>query len=89
MTGPVKDVQRGEQGRGAVPPVILRLHGGLPRLHRHAFPRPPERLDLRLLVDRQHRHLVRRIHVQPRGGLKNLQRNLVERTSQWWRISIR
>ena len=62
---PVQDVHRGEQRRGSVPLVLVRHRRGPSRLHRQRFLRPPERLDLRLLVDRENHRPVRRIHVQP------------------------
>ena len=62
---PVQNVHRGEQRRGAVPLVVVRHRRGPSRLHRQRLLRPPERLDLRLLVDRENHRMVRRIHVQP------------------------
>ena len=61
----VQGVQRGEQGRGSVPLVVVRHRRGPLLLHRQTLLRPPHCLNLRLLVDRQHHHPVRRIHVQP------------------------
>ena len=50
---PVQNVQRGEQRRGTVPLVLVRHRRGLSRFHRQTLLRPPERLDLRLLVDQK------------------------------------
>ena len=61
----VHGVQRSEQGRGSVPLAVVRRRGGPSRLHRQALLRSTERLDLRLLVDRQYDRLARRVHVQP------------------------
>src|SRR3984957_13008258 len=60
----VEDVQRGEQGRGAVALVIVR-HGAEPTLlQRQARLGAVEGLDLGLLVDRQHDGVGRRIDIE-------------------------
>ena len=50
---PIQNVQRGEQSRDTVPLLVERHRRGLPRLSRQPFLRPPECLDLRLLVDQK------------------------------------
>ena len=49
---PSQGVQGGEQSCGSVSLVVVRHPRGQSRLHWQALPRPVERLDLRLLVDR-------------------------------------
>lgn len=61
----IQDLQGSEQGRGSGLLVIVYHRCGLSVLHRQALPRPPERLNLRLLVNRQHHRPIRRFHVQP------------------------
>ncbi len=58
-------VQRGEQRGGAVALVVVRHRPALAGLQRQAGLGAVERLDLALLVDRQHHRVARRVHVQP------------------------
>ena len=63
--GAVEHVERGEQGGGAVALVVVG-HGAEPALlHRQAGLGAVERLDLALLVDRQHDGVRRRIDIEP------------------------
>ena len=63
--GAVEHVERGEQRGGAVALVVVG-HGAEPALlHRQAGLGAVERLDLALLVDRQHDGMGRRIDVEP------------------------
>ena len=57
----VENVERGEQRRRAVPLVVM---PGAALLHGQAGLGAVERLDLRLLVDRQHHRMSRRIDIQ-------------------------
>jgi len=59
------DVQGGEQVQRAVAHVIVRSPLGLPDVHRQDRLRALERLNLRLLVEREHGGVRRRIHVKP------------------------
>ena len=52
------DVQRGEEIERAIPDVVVRATLRLPEVHRQDRLRALERLDLGLLVDREH-HGVR------------------------------
>ncbi len=61
----LQNVQRGEQRGGAVA-LVIRGHGGGPvRLHRQTQLGPVKRLDLAILVDRQHQRVLGRVHVAP------------------------
>jgi hypothetical protein len=60
-----EDVESGEQGRGAVPFVVVGHCAGAPLLHRQARLGAVERLDLALLIDRQDDGVVRRIDIEP------------------------
>jgi hypothetical protein len=63
--GPVEDVERSEQGRGAMALVVVR-HGAEPALfQRQARLGAIESLDLALLVERQHDGVGRRIEIEP------------------------
>jgi len=67
---PVVDVERGEQGRDAVPQVVVGAplgHPGHPGHHRQDRLGPVQGLDLRLLIDAQHHCLLRRVVVEPDG----------------------
>ena len=56
----VEDVERGEQGGGAIALVVVR-HGRLaPALQRQPWLHAIQRLDLALFVDRQHDGMIRR-----------------------------
>jgi hypothetical protein len=57
-------VERGEQGRRAVPVVVMRPALDLSRLHRQERLRAIEGLNLRLLIDTEHRRVRRGIQVQ-------------------------
>jgi len=54
-------VERGEQGRGPVPFVVVRHGPGAAFLQRQARLRSIERLDLAFLVDRQNQGSFRRV----------------------------
>ncbi len=60
-----RDLQRGEQRRGAVPDVVVRAPLGQPGLHRQHRRGPVQRLDLRLLIHAQNDRVLRRRQVQP------------------------
>ena len=61
----VEDVERGEQGRGAVALVVVRPGAGLAWLQRQAGLGAVERLDLALLVEREDQAVGGRIDIQP------------------------
>ena len=54
-------VQRGEQGGGAVPFVVVSDALDVPEAHRQQRLRPLQCLHLAFLVDTQHQRLIRRI----------------------------
>jgi hypothetical protein len=59
------DVERGEQVRGAVPNVVVRaLLADIERDRQHRL-RSVQRLDLRLLINRQDHRAARRLQVEP------------------------
>ena len=60
----IEHVERGEERRRAVPFVIMGHGAGAALLHRQAGLGAVERLDLRLLIDRQHHGMGRRIDIQ-------------------------
>ena len=74
--GPVEHAERGEQGRGAVPLVVMRHHLAAPGFDRQSGLGAVERLDLALFIDRQHHRMGRRIDLRvrpmagPRAGSK-------------------
>src|SRR5439155_8242305 len=57
-------VERGEQGRRAMALVVMRPAFHLAGLHRQQWLRAIEGLDLRLLIDAEHRRMCRGIQVQ-------------------------
>jgi hypothetical protein len=59
------NVERGEQGHGAVAEVIMRHPFGIAQAHRQYRLGTLQRLDLALLVDTQDQRFVRRIEVKP------------------------
>src|SRR5215472_11641423 len=61
----VEHAERGEQGGGAVPPVIVRHGLAAPRFDRQSRLRAIEGLDLALFVNRQHNRMGRRIDIEP------------------------
>ena len=61
----VEHVERGEQRGGAVALVVVGHGAGAALLHRQAGLGAVERLDLALLVDRQHDGMGRRIDIEP------------------------
>ena len=63
--GAVEHAERGEQGGGAVPLVIVRHGLAAPGLDRQSRLGAVERLDLALFVDRQHHRMGRRIDIEP------------------------
>ena len=62
--GAVEHVERGEQRRGAVALVVVGHGAGAALLHRQAGLGAVERLDLALLVDRQHDGVGGRIDIE-------------------------
>src|SRR6201993_2605938 len=58
------DIERGEQRRRAVALVVVGHRSGPPLLHRQSRLRAIERLDLALLIDREHERAVRRGKVE-------------------------
>ena len=63
--GAVEHVEGGEQGGGAVALVVVGHGAEPPLLHRQAGLGAVERLDLALLVDRQHDGMGRRVDIEP------------------------
>ena len=63
--GSVEDVQRREERRRAMPLVVVGHGAGATLLQRQAGLGAVERLDLALLVDRQHDGVRRRVDVEP------------------------
>ena len=63
--GAVEDVQRGEERGRAVPLVVVGHRAGAALLQRQAGLGAVERLDLALLVDREHDGVRRRVDVEP------------------------
>ena len=61
----VEQAEGGEQGGDAVPLVIVGHRLAAPRLDRQSGLGAVERLDLALLVDRQHHRMGRRIDIEP------------------------
>src|SRR5580700_1098108 len=59
------DVERREQGRRSVSLVVVGHRAGAALLQRQSRLRAIERLDLALLVDREHQPLVRRVEIKP------------------------
>ena len=78
--GAVEDVQRGEQRGGAVPLVVVGHRAGAALLHRQAGLGAVERLDLALLVDREHDGVRRRVDDRARR-----RRAAWRRTADRWR----
>ena len=62
--GAVEDVEGGEQRGGAVALVVVGHGAGAALLHGQAGLGAVERLDLRLLVDRQHHGMGRRVDIE-------------------------
>ena len=60
-----RHVEGGVQIRGPVSLVVVRQRPAPARLHGQARLRAVERLDLRLLVDREHQRVVGRVQVEP------------------------
>ena len=60
----VEHVQRREQGRRAVPDVVVRHGAGPALLDRQSRLGPVQRLDLGLFVDREHQAVRRRIEIE-------------------------
>ena len=79
--GAIEHAERGEQGGGAVPLVIV-CHGlAAPGLDRQSGLGAVEGLDLALFVDRQHHRMRRRIDIEPDnvgelGGKAGIARSL-------------
>ena len=59
----VEDVEGSEQGGGAVALVIMGHRTATAALHRQPRLGAVERLDLALLIDRQHQGMLRRIDI--------------------------
>src|SRR5215471_11699844 len=58
-------IERSEQRRGAVAPVIVGYRCRAALLQRKAQLGAIQRLNLALFVDAQHQHSIRRVHVKP------------------------
>ncbi len=63
--GAIEDVEGGEQGGGAVALVVMGHGAGAALLQRQAGLGAVKRLDLALLVDREHHGMGRRVDVEP------------------------
>jgi len=63
--GAVEHAERGEQGGGAVPLIVVRHGLAAPGLDRQSGLGAVERLDLALFIDRQHHGMGRRIDIKP------------------------
>ena len=63
--GAIQHVERREQRRRAMAGVVVGQRGGLTLGQRQARLGALQRLDLRLLIDRQHQGMLGRVHVQP------------------------
>jgi hypothetical protein len=61
----VEYTERGEQGGGAVPLVIVRHRLAAPGLDRQSRLGAVEGLDLALFINRQHHGMGRRIEIKP------------------------
>ena len=75
----IQDVQRGEQRGGAVPLVVMGHCAGASLLHRQPGLGAVERLDLALLVDRQHDGMSRWIDIQANDVRELLQEAWIRR----------
>ena len=64
MDRPVEDIKRGEQGGCAVALIVVSECPAPARFDRQAWLGAIERLDLRLLVDREHQTMGRRVDVE-------------------------
>src|ERR1700758_5060780 len=64
------DIQRSEQGGCAVALVIVRHGGASTLLYRQSGLRTIQRLDLALLIHRQHQRVLRRVEIKPNDGLQ-------------------
>jgi hypothetical protein len=62
---PVEHAEGGEQGGGAVVLVVVRHRLAAPGLDRQSGLGAVERLDLALLVNRQHHGVGRRVDIEP------------------------
>ena len=63
--GAVEHAERGEQGGGAVPLIVVRHGLAAPGLDRQSGLGAVERLDLALFVEREHHSVGRRIDIEP------------------------
>ena len=61
----VEDIERGKQGGCAVPDVIVGHRPGPAPLERQTWLCAVERLNLRLLVDRENQTVARRVEIEP------------------------
>src|SRR6516165_9501638 len=61
----VEIIERGEQGQGAVPYVIMGLGADVANAQRQTRLRALERLALRFLIAAQHQGLLRRVQIRP------------------------
>src|SRR6516225_1471061 len=61
----VEIIERGEQGQGAVPYVIMGLGADVANAQRQTRLRALERLALRFLIAAQHQGLLRRVQIKP------------------------
>jgi hypothetical protein len=63
--GAVEDIQRGKQGRGAMPLIVVRHGAAAAFLRGQAWLRAVECLDLTLFVDRRDDRVLGRVDIQP------------------------
>ena len=62
---PLKIIQRGEQGNGAVADIIVRMRADMPDSQRQSRLRALEGLNLAFFIATEHQCLIRRIQIQP------------------------
>ncbi len=62
--GAIENIERGEQGGGAIPLIIVGHGCAFAGLQRKAGLRAIERLNLAFLIDGQHHGMTGRLHVQ-------------------------
>ena len=62
---PLKIIQRGEQGNGAMADIIVRLRADMPDSQRQSRLSAFEGLNLAFFIATEHQCLIRRIQIQP------------------------
>ena len=73
----IQHVERGEQGGGAIAFIVVRHGGAAPALERQPWLGAIKRLDLALLIDRQHDGMGGRRYIKPDDILQLLGEGLV------------